>query len=193
VAAAALAAALLAGGGGSAAASPAAAPHYSALESTAPSGLALIEPGNAPEPSAAPQPSLPAQAPSGAEDWPVTSTIRPLSLGQSGLRGWIARSSAGGICVLLYDGVPVKGVADVYFGCNASDALAQGASVEVGEIPGMPGTVIAAGVVPDGVSSVSQEMADGSTVTSTVSGNAWARVSDVPAAAGSQTSENTGG
>jgi hypothetical protein len=189
---AALAAALLAGGGGSAGATPAAPPRYSALEGTQATGLAVIEPQSAPAPSGAPQPSIEAQAPAGAEDWPVTSSIRRLALG-GGLSAWIARSSQGGICVLLYDGVPVKGVAAVYVGCSGAEALEQGASVEVGEIPGMPGEVIAAGVVPDGVSSVSEAMADGSTVTSQVSGNAWARVSAVSAAAGAEPTENTGG
>ena len=196
VAVAALAATLLAGGQGSAAATPAAVARYAALEGAAgaqPTGLALVQAGDAPAPSAAAQPSLLAQPPAGSEAWPVASSIRRLTVGQSGLSAWIARSSQGGVCVLLYDGVPVSGVAAVYVGCGAPEALAQGASVEVGEIPGMPGRTIAAGVVPDGVSSVSESMADGSTVTSPVSDNAWVRVSGQQAAAGAQPTENTGG
>ncbi len=192
-AAAVLAAGLLAGGGGEATASPTAPPRYTALEATGPTGLALVAPDSAPAPSKAAQPSISAQPPASSDDWPVSSTIRRLALDEDGLNGWIARSAQGGVCVLLYDGAPVDGVAAVYLGCTPGEALAQGASVEVAEIPGMPGRVIAAGVVPDGVSSVSEAMADGSTVTSPVSGNVWARVSGLRAAAGAQPSENSGG
>ncbi len=131
-------------------------------------------------------PSFPAQPPAGSSGWPVASTIRRLSLTAPGLSAWIARSSEGGICVLLYDGQPVHGVAALDIGCSTPEGLTRGAEVEVSEIPGLPGETIAAGVVPDGVSSVSQTMADGSTARSTVSGNAWARISAVPAAPGEQ-------
>lgn len=193
LAAAGLLAALLAGGGSSAGASPASAPSYTALASTEPSGLAIVQ---EPAPLGSPQaatPSFPAQPPAGSSGWPVASTIRRLSLTAPGLSAWIARSSEGGICVLLYDGQPVHGVAALDIGCSTPEGLTRGAEVEVSEIPGLPGETIAAGVVPDGVSSVSQTMADGSTVRSTVSGNAWARISAVPAAPGEQPNETIGG
>lgn len=94
--------------------------------------------------------------------------------------------------MLLYDGLPVHGVAALDIGCSTPGG-ARGADVEVSEIPGSPGETIAAGVVPDGVSSVSETMADGSTATSAVAGNAWARVSDVPAAPDEQPTETIGG
>jgi hypothetical protein len=193
LAAAGLAAALLAGGGGNAAAGTAPAPQFGALASTAPSGLPLVDPEqprSAGEPAG---PTFPAQRPEGASDWPVAESIRRLTLSEPGLQAWIARSSAGGVCVLLYDGVPVEGVAALDVGCSPPEGDVRGATVEVSDIPGMPGKVITAGVVPDGITAVSEVLADGSTARSAVSGNAWARVAGQPAAAGEQPTEITGG
>jgi hypothetical protein len=185
--------AALGGGQASAGTSTAATPSYAALASTAPSGLPLVtshRPGSASDPSG---PTFPVEPPEGATDWPVAETIRSLSLSTPGLSAWIARSSEGGICVLFYDGAPVEGVSALDVGCSAPASGARGASVEVSEIPGMDGKVIAAGVVPDGASAVSERMADGTTVTSQVSGNAWSRIADQAAAAGEQPNEITGG
>jgi hypothetical protein len=113
-------------------------------------------------------------------------------MSEPGLSAWIARAEGGGICVLLYDGRSAEGVSAIDMGCSSPEGAARGASVEVSEIPGMPGKVIAAGVVPDGVTAVSEVMADGSTATSAVSGNAWARIADQPAATGEQPNEITG-
>lgn len=186
-------AAALGGGQASAGTSAAQAPSFAALASTAPSGLPLVTShrlGSASDPSG---PTFPVEPPEGATDWPVAETIRSLSLGTPGLSAWIARSSEGGICVLLYDGAPVEGVSALDVGCSAPESAARGASVEVSDVPGMGGKVIAAGVVPDGVSAVSERMADGTTVTSQVSGNAWSRIGDQAAAAGEQPNEITGG
>jgi hypothetical protein len=193
LAAAALVAALLGGGGASAGASIAPAPSYAALASTEPSGLPLVGSHHQRVAGDPVGPTFPAQQPAGALDWPVPGSIRRLSLSASGLSAWIARSSGGGVCVLLYDGVPVEGVSALYTGCSAPEGSARGASVEVSDVPGMAGEVIAAGVVPDGVSEVSELMADGTTTRSPVSGNAWSRVADQPAAAGEQPNEITGG
>jgi hypothetical protein len=193
LAAAALATALLAGSGGNAAAGTAPAPQFAALASSAPSGLPLVDPEEARSAGEPVGPTFPAQPPAGTSDWPVAESIRRLTLGEPGLQAWIARSSAGGVCVLLYDGVPVEGVAALDVGCSPPEGDAQGATVEVSDIPGMPGKVIAAGVVPDGVTAVSETLADGSTASSAVSGNAWARVAGQPAAAGEQPTEIRGG
>jgi hypothetical protein len=188
-----LASALLSGGGSNAVASIAPAPSYAALESTEASGLPVVEPTDRQRPGDPVGPTFPAQPPDGATGWPVPGSIRRLSLSEPGLSAWIARGSEGGVCVLLYDGRPVEGVSAIDMACSAPDGLSRGASVEVGEIPGMPGKTVAAGVVPDGVTSVSEVMADGTTVTSPVSGNAWARIADEPAAAGEQPTESRGG
>jgi hypothetical protein len=183
----------LAGGQTGAGVSAAASVGYTALESDAPSGLPLVSSHHPASPADPSGPSFPAQPPEGSTGWPIAASIRRLSLSTPGLQAWIARSSEGGVCVLLYDGVPVDGVSALDVGCSAPGGEDRGASIEVSEIPGMPGKVIAAGVVPDGVTAVSEQMADGSTVTSEVSGNAWSRVSDQPAAAGEQPNEITGG
>jgi hypothetical protein len=185
----------LGGGGAPATASSAASGvSYTALASTEPTGLPLVEthqPVSSSDPSG---PTWPAQPPQEAAGrWPVTSTIRRLNLSVPGLSAWIARSKEGGICVLLYDGVPVEGASAVDMGCSSPEGFARGASVEVTEIPGMPGKVIAAGVVPDGVTAVTTAMADGSTETTQVKGNAWARIGNQPAAAGQQSTETIGG
>ncbi|HEX9481012.1 MAG TPA: hypothetical protein VF927_02815, partial [Solirubrobacteraceae bacterium] len=95
---------MLAGSGGNAAAGTASAPQFAALASTAPSGLPLVDP-NAARSAGEAGPTFPAQPPEGASDWPVADSIRRLTLEEPGLQAWIARSSAGGVCVLLYDGV----------------------------------------------------------------------------------------
>lgn len=180
---------LLAGTGpaGAAVATSAPGAAYSALDSTAPAAGLRIVPGPGPAASVpAGEPQLPVAAPAGAGPWPVAATVRSLALDVPGLSAWIARSSEGGICVLLYDGVDVRGIAALYVGCAAAGEIGSGTQVEVAEIPGIPGTVIAAGVVPDGVSSVSQTMEDGTTVTSVVQDDAWAREGTVAAAPGTQ-------
>jgi hypothetical protein len=183
----------LAGGQAGAGVSAAAGVGYTALESNAPSGLPLVSSHHAASPTDPSGPTFPAQPPEGSTGWPIASSIRRLSLSTPGLQGWIARSSEAGVCVLLYDGAPVEGVSALDVGCSAPGGDARGASIEVFGMPGRTGEVIAAGVVPDGVTAVSERMADGSTVTSKVSGNAWSRVSDQPAAAGEQPNEITGG
>jgi hypothetical protein len=179
---------LLSGGGTAATASPSsAAPTYSALASAEPSGLPLVSSHSKREAGDPVGPTFPVQPPrEGDENWPVISSIRRLHLEAQGLSAWIARSVAGGVCVILYDGVSVEGVSPVDLSCSSPEGLERGASVEVSEIPGEPGEVVAVGVVPDGVDSVSQTMADGSTSTTPVVGNAWARVGDVAAAPGQE-------
>lgn len=187
------AAALVAGAGGSAAAGSEPEVSFAALEGTGPTGLRLGPPVAEPEPGEAAVPAFPAEPPAGAGDWPVASTVRRLDLGSSDLEAWIGRSSQGGICVLLYDGAQVSGTAPVYAGCSPPEEVGRGAAIEVSEIPGRPGEVIAVGVVPDGVTSVSEVLQDGSTATSPVSGNAWLRVGSVPAAEGERPNETRGG
>lgn len=186
--------AVAASGGGASATASAGAPSvsYAALASTAPTGLPLVS-GDGPSGGAAAGPTWPEQEPAGAQSWPIASSIRRLTLSTPGLQAWIARSAVGGVCVMLYDGVPVDGVSALDVGCSPAGQLDRGASVEVSEIPGHPGEVIAAGVVPDGVSAVSTPMSDGSIQTTPVSDNAWSRVGTEPAAAGAETTEIAGG
>jgi len=184
----------LAGGGAPAAAAPAAPPAYGALEGPAePTGLTLVDPHSG-GPSPTGGPTWPASPPpSTGGSWPVTSSIRRLKPATSGLQAWIARSAAGGVCVMLYDGQRVEGVAAVDMSCSTPEGFGGGASIEVSEIPGMPGRVIESGVVPDGVTAMRIPLADGSSTTQTVSGNAWARSGSEPPAPGSEPTAITGG
>jgi hypothetical protein len=174
------------------------APSYAALGSGEATGLRIVD---EPTPSAANSgstrpagPTWPANPPAGAgAEWPITSSIRRVPLGAAGMSAWIADSYGGGICVLLYDGVPVGGVDAVYTGCSTPEGRARGASVEVSDVPGMPGKVIMAGVVPDGVTAVGSTLADGTSATTPVSGNAWARVGEVAAAPDTQPTNLMGG
>ncbi|HXB15112.1 MAG TPA: hypothetical protein VNV44_05140 [Solirubrobacteraceae bacterium] len=186
----------LARGGAPAEATPAQPPSYAALAAggEGASGLTIVDgsapratPGNA-------GPTWPAVPPEGSGgSWPLTSSIRRLKLAVPGLSAWIARSAAGGVCVLLYDGKPVEGVNAVDLACSTPAGFGAGASLEVSEIPGMPGRVIEAGVEPDGVSAVSTPLADGTTAVSPVSGNAWARSGTEPPAPGAEPTAITGG
>jgi hypothetical protein len=123
----------------------------------------------------------------------VTSSIRRVQLSVPGLSAWIARSAVGGVCVLLDGGQAVEGMSAIYLGCSTPEGFGAGASIEVSDLAGLPGRVIEAGVVPDGVTAVRMTLADGSTATATVSDNAWARSGTVPPAPGSEPTAITGG
>lgn len=194
LAAAAAAAAFLTSGGAPAAATSEAPPAYAALEGPAEAtGLTFVEPHAARAGSSA-GPTWPASPPPATGgSWPVNSTIRRLKLPASGLQAWIARSAAGGVCVMLYDGQRVEGTAAVDVSCSSPEGFGEGASIEVSEIPGMPDRVIEAGVEPDGVTGVRTALADGSSATTAVSGNAWARSGSEPPAPGSEPTAITGG
>lgn len=189
-----VAAASLAGGGAPATATPETPPSYTALEGAGePTGLTFVDPHAAGTASTG-GPTWPTSSPPGTGgSWPVNSTIRRLTLAVSGLQAWIARSAAGGVCLMLYDGRRVEGVAAVDLSCSTPEGLGYGASIEVSEIPGMPGRVIEAGVVPDGITGVRTALADGSSATATVGGNAWARSGSEPPAPGSEPTAITGG
>jgi hypothetical protein len=187
---------LLLNGKGDTAAATASSPYasYQALDSTEPSGLPLVSSHHLQTASDPTGPTWPIEAPQGAGvEWPMASSIRKVSPGVQGISVWIAKSIAGGVCVLLYDGTPVDGVSGVAASCSTSEHVDNGATVELSEVPGQPGKVYAAGVVPDGVTSVQSEMADGSTYTAPVTDNSWARVTDVPAANGQTPTQTIGG
>jgi hypothetical protein len=191
---AALLALTLGGGGARASADPGTSvASYAALAGDEPSGLPIVALHRKWTPGSPAGPTWPAAAPAGARAWPIASSIRRLTLSTPALSAWIARDSAGGVCILLYDGAPVHGIAAVYMGCSPEGETGRGASVEVSEIPGRAGEVIAAGVVPDGVTDVSTPLVDGEVAYSRVDGNAWSRVSAQTAAPGAETTEIAGG
>jgi hypothetical protein len=166
---------------------------YAALTSQQPSGLTLVT-SHERKPGVAPHPTWPAQPPAGASPhWPDASTIRPVKLSVPGFSAWIAASLEGGVCMLLYDGEPVEENAAVYSSCSAEGSLANGAGMDIESIPGKPGVVIDAGVVPNGVTAVTVPLANGKTETLAVNDNAWARESEEPMAPGQRPAWTTGG
>jgi hypothetical protein len=172
--------ALLASGGRSAtAAEPVSYSAYPALDATGPTGLDLV--ASTASPNAAPGPSWQIEDPSGGLQggWPIASSIRRLDVSVPGVEGWIAKSVGGGLCVLA------SSVQSANPGVGASCApdsrnLATGSSVELSELAGLPGTVIAVGAVPSTVSSVEVEFKDGSKRRVAVSDNAWALSTQSP-------------
>jgi hypothetical protein len=116
-----------------------------------------------------------------------------LKLTVPGVSAWIARSQAGGVCVLFYDGREVRGVGAVGATCSTPEDAGAGASLAIDEIPDEPGRVLEAGVEPDGVTGVRTTLADGSTATTSVTGNAWVRSGGESAAPGSEPTPITGG
>lgn len=153
--------------GGNASASTSLA-SYPALASDAPSELPLISTYHDRQPGEAFHPGYPAVAP--APNLPVPSSIRKIPVSVPGVSLWIATTAEGGICKLAYlAGNPGMGVS-----CTSGGAgLASGVA---GELTTPSGEILYAGVVPDGVSSVTETLPDGSSVTIPVTDNGWAYV-----------------
>ncbi|HEY2631359.1 MAG TPA: hypothetical protein VGI26_03170 [Solirubrobacteraceae bacterium] len=81
----------------------------------------------------------------------------------------------GGICVLLWVHQPSGSVPGIGYSCSTSSTeLGSGATTEVSQLPGSPGRVFVAGVVPSSVGSMKVTLADGSTRTVAVTDNSWA-------------------
>jgi hypothetical protein len=155
---------------------------YPALASTAPTGLTLVSaPASAPA-SAPGGPTWPLDPPGGPHSgWPIGSSIRRVAVDTSAISVWIAKAIGGGVCVLLSPNESTHGVYGVGYSCSTGEGdLAQGATVEASALPGAAGTVYVAGVVPNDVSSVRVELADGSTVSAPVSDDAWALEAEAP-------------
>jgi len=147
---------------------------YPALQSTAPSELELV--ASHERATNTGRPTWPLQAPQGAQSgWPLAESIRKLDLASPNMTAWIARSLGGGVCVLLWAHQPSGATPSIGYSCSQESeaALASGATARVSEIPGEPGAVYLAGVVPSTVSAVAVRLADGSTRTVAVTDNAW--------------------
>jgi hypothetical protein len=153
---------------------------YPALNSTESSGLPLVTSHQPYRPGESTGPTFPAEAPEGALTaggrWPISSSIRRVTVGAPGVSVWIAKSFGGGVCVLVWDGISEGGAVD--FSCSTSEDLDRGASVQVRGIPSMPGKELSAGVVPDSTTSVTTQAPNGSTEAMPITDNAWARFSE---------------
>ncbi len=147
---------------------------YPALDSTAPSELALVASHGPADGSQ--RPTWPLVAPEGARSsWPLGESIRKLDLEAPNMTAWIAKSLGGGICVLLWAHQPAGDTPSIGASCSGeSEAEVQrGATTQVSQVPGEPGVVYVAGVVPSTVSTVEVTLADGSTQMVAVKDNAW--------------------
>jgi hypothetical protein len=147
---------------------------YPALQSNAPTELELVSSHNATRRADRPTWSL--QAPEGAQSsWPLSESIRKLDVHSPNMTAWIAKSLGGGICVLLWVHQPAGGIPSIGASCSGETAedVARGATTEFSEMPGEPGRVFVAGVVPSTVAAVKVTLADGNAETATVSENAW--------------------
>lgn len=149
---------------------------YPALNSTGPTELELVTSHSSTKTGE--QPTWPLQAPRGAQgDWPLAESIRKLDAGSPNMTAWIAKSvGGGGICVLLWAHQPSGDTPSIGYSCSSEteEGLEHGATAQVSDIPGEPGRVYVAGVVPSTVGSVTATLADGGTKTVAVNGNAWA-------------------
>jgi hypothetical protein len=155
---------------------------YPALESAAPTGLALVSAPPSSQGDASSGPTWPLEPPGGAHSgWPIATSIRRVAVDTSAVSVWIAKSIGGGVCVLLSRNQPNDGVYGVGYSCSTGEEdLARGATVEASSFPGASGKVYVAGVVPNSVSAVRVDLADGATATAPVSDNGWALEAEAP-------------
>lgn len=147
---------------------------YPALQSDRPAELEFVSSHSAVHETD--KPTWPLQAPEGAPSgWPLAESIRRLNLQSPNMTAWIAKSLAGGVCVLLWAHQPAGKTPSIGDSCSGEteEDLKAGATAQVSEIPGEPGRVFVAGVVPSTVATVTATMGDGTTKTVAVKENAW--------------------
>ncbi len=147
---------------------------YPALENTESTGLPIVSPGTpAATTLGAEGPTFPANPSGGlAAHGPVAKSIRRLPVSLPGISAWIAKSAAGGICVLASRKEPTgNGAYGLGMSCAPSAMLASGTMLELQSDSNGDAVV---GVVPDDVSAVRVVLAGGASTTIPVAGNAWA-------------------
>jgi hypothetical protein len=147
---------------------------YPALQNTGPVELEFVASHSAAQQGE--KPTWPLQTPEAAQGgWPLAESIRKLDLQSPNMTAWIAKSLGGGVCVLLWVHQPAGATASIGSSCSgeSEEALKAGATTQVSEIPGEPGTVFVAGVVPSTVGAVTATLANGTTKTVAVNANAW--------------------
>jgi len=111
---------------------------------------------------------MPPSASAGEGNRPVAVSMTELAVGKPNLTVFLAKSSEGGVCVF----VERRGAKGAGGSCGTATLLRTGATAEVHEDASGDRTI--AGVVPDGVSSVSVRFVDGSSETAAVVDNGWA-------------------
>jgi hypothetical protein len=128
--------------------------------------------------------SLPADSdgPRHPASFSAASGANPLlarrAAGLQGASGWVVPGT-GTVCVEVEDTAGSNGGA----ACSSETAAAEGHLVLSARSAALPGLVLVAGLVPDGVSEVTVELADGSGVSVPVQENIYAREVQGPVAA----------
>lgn len=152
---------------------------YPALRSNGPTELEFVSSHSAAHEGD--RPTWPLQAPEGTQsDWPLAESIRRLNPQSPNMTAWIAKSLGGGVCVLLWVHQPAGDTPSIGSSCSGETEadLNAGATTQVSEIPGEPGRVFVAGVLPSTVAAVTATLADGTTRTVAVTENTWSLEAD---------------
>lgn len=147
---------------------------YPALQSNGPTELEFVSSHSTAHEGD--RPTWPLQAPEGAlSSWPLAESIRKLNIQSPNMTAWIAKSLGGGVCVLLWAHQPAGDIPSIGSSCSGETEtdVNAGATTQISEIPGESNRVFVAGVVPSTVAAVKATMADGTTKTVAVAGNAW--------------------
>jgi hypothetical protein len=155
-----------------------------ALSSTATTGLPLVNTAVKPwVPGDSTSPVFPATVPASAGNFPIPYSIRRVSVSLSTASVWIAKSTDGGVCVLVSPHKTVEGPPAIGISCSEASNLSGGASGEVSS-SAEPGRIVVAGVAPNGVQQVVHvsPLSSGAVKKLTVSDNAWAFEVDSAAA-----------
>ncbi len=167
-----LAARLSNGGNAAKASTPSLYSAYPALNSSEPTGLPLVTTPSLTNATPA-GPVFLASPPPGAapESWPVAASIRRLPINLPIASAWIAKSIAGGICILDARHQPVNGHYGIGVSCSEPAQTDSGTYLE-STVQGSP-VVTIMGVVPVGVSAVQVTLTNGSTKKVPVGDGAW--------------------
>ncbi len=162
------------GGGAAAAAPPSAGALYPALGSSGPVGLtfATAQQIEAASPSRS-GPAWRSEPDAYGAGTPVPATIRRLPSTDREAASWIAESGEGGVCVMVSPTRRVAGVYPVGATCGEGQAALEH-GIELTYIYPDSDAMLLAGVVPAGTSSVTVALADGTSASTSVSGDGWA-------------------
>jgi hypothetical protein len=168
---------------------------YSALDSTAPSGITTVSSRKEAEAVTGP---VWIERPAAKIVGPEIATARPVTVGVPGLRVWAAKSTNAGICIIAYASAQAGGSgAGLGSSCSREGRWVRGATMEM-TVYGSSRPYLV-GLVPDDVTSVTLQLDNGGSTTISASHNVYATqllegASSVSfTTAGSQQTVNLGG
>ncbi len=162
---------------------------YAALTNTEPTGLPRVSDAaranelstKGPVIGTATPPPASATDPSA----PLPPTIRRLPIPLASASAWIAESNNGGVCLLVSPHKPIKGHYPIGMSCGSSLTVTEGTYGELNEAGSAASTIV--GVEPNGVTSVTVKLSNGTTKTLPVSDNAWALEANASVQSATQT------